>query len=120
MFNPLTMSENLFSYGTLQQDNVQLKLFGRLLYGTKDILKGYRISTIEIMDEAFLSKGEEKIQSTVIASTNDNDRIEGTVFLISEKELFLADNYEPENYTRMEVMLASGKKAWVYAANIKT
>jgi hypothetical protein len=26
----------LFSYGTLQQENVQLATFGRLLYGQKD------------------------------------------------------------------------------------
>ena len=110
------MSENLFSYGTLQQENVQLKIFGRHLHGTKDILKGYKLSPIEIRDEAFLSNGEEKIQTTVIPSNNDNDMIEGTVFLLSEEELLLTDNYEPDNYKRIQVELVSGKRAWIYAA----
>jgi gamma-glutamylcyclotransferase (GGCT)/AIG2-like uncharacterized protein YtfP len=109
------MKENLFSYGTLQKDNVQLKLFGRLLTGTKDILKGYKLSSIEIKDESFLAKGEENIQQTVIPS-KDNDIIEGTVFKISEEELLLADKYEPDNYKRVKVVLGSGKEAWIYAA----
>lgn len=31
----------LFSYGTLQQENVQRATFGRLLDGTPDALMGY-------------------------------------------------------------------------------
>ena len=116
MFKIFNMSENLFSYGTLQQENVQLKIFGRHLHGIKDILIGYMLSPIEIKDEAFLSKGEEKIQTTVILSNNDNDMIDGSVFLLSEEELLLADNYEPDNYKRIQVELVSGKRAWIYAA----
>ena len=110
------MNENLFSYGTLQKDSVQLKLFGRLLNGTKDILNGYQLSSIEIKDESFLSKGEQKTQLTLIPSGNQTDQIEGTILEISEEELFLADSYEPDNYKRVEVELVSGKKAWIYAA----
>ena len=112
----MRMNENLFSYGTLQKNSVQLKLFGRLLRGTKDILRGYKLTPIEIKDESFLSKGEQKSQLTVIPSDNKSDHIEGTVLEISEKELLLADDYEPDNYKRIEVELASGKKAWIYAA----
>ena len=108
------MSENLFSYGTLQKDKVQLELFGRLLNGAKDILKDYKIASIEIKDESFLAKGEEKYQLTLIPS-KDNI-IEGTVFEISEAELLLADKYEPDNYKRIKVALQSGKKAWIYVA----
>lgn len=111
------MKENLFSYGTLQKEKVQMELFGRLLTGTKDSLKGYKLSSIEIKDESFLAKGEENIQQTVTRS-KDNDIIEGTVFEISEEELFLADKYEPENYKRVKVVLGSGKEAWIYAAKI--
>ena len=110
------MKENLFSYGTLQKKKVQLELFGRLLNGTKDILKGYKLSSIEITDESFLSKGEQKRQLTAIPAENDTDIIEGTVFEISEEELFLADGYEPDNYQRVKVVLQSGKEAWIYAA----
>ncbi|HSK71354.1 MAG TPA: gamma-glutamylcyclotransferase family protein [Pyrinomonadaceae bacterium] len=108
------MKENLFSYGTLQKEKVQLELFGRLLNGTKDILTGYKLSSIEIKDESFLSKGEEKYQLTAIPSKDDI--IEGTVLEISEEELFLADKYEPDNYKRIKISLKSGKEAWIYAA----
>lgn len=112
------MSENLFSYGTLQEEKVQLELFGRLLSGSKDILTGYKLSKIEIKDEAFLAKGEEKFQQTLISTENDNDSdiIEGSVFEISEQELLLSDEYEPDNYKRIRVRLRSGREAWVYLA----
>lgn len=110
------MTEYLFSYGTLQKENVQIELFGRRLTGVKDLLKGYKFSPVEITDELFLSKGEEKYQLTIIHSKNEKDIINGTVFEMIEKELFLADKYEPVNYKRSKVTLASGKEAWIYAA----
>ena len=110
------MKENLFSYGTLQKGEVQLKLFGRLLTGAKDALKGCTLAPIEIKDEVFLSKGEDKFQLTLIFTDDDADLIEGTVFEIFENELLLADKYEPENYRRIKITLASGKEAWIYAA----
>jgi gamma-glutamylcyclotransferase (GGCT)/AIG2-like uncharacterized protein YtfP len=111
------MSENLFSYGTLQKETVQLELFGRLLTGAKDVLEGYKLASIEITDEAFLAKGEEKFQWTLIRSNDNADLIEGTAFEISGEELLLADKYEPENYKRVKVTLLSGKKAWIYVAD---
>ena len=110
------MKENLFSYGTLQKDKVQIELFGRLLNGAKDVLKGYKLSSIEIKDKSFLSKGEQKNQLTAILSKDYTDIIEGTVFEVSEEELILADKYEPDNYKRVKVVLQSGKEAWIYIA----
>lgn len=110
------MKENLFSYGTLQKEKVQLELFGRLLNGAKDILKGYKLSSIEIKDESFLAKGEEKFQKTLVPTKNDADIIEGTVFEISEDELCSADKYEPDNYQRVKGLLQSGEEAWIYLA----
>ena len=110
------MKELLFSYGTLQKEKVQMELFRRLLQGTKDVLEGYKISSIEIKDDAFLSKGEDKYQQTLILLNNKLDKTEGTVFEISEDELLLADKYEPDNYKRIQVALRSGKQAWIYIA----
>lgn len=109
------MPENLFSYGTLQKKEVQIELFGRTLNGAKDILKGYKLSAVEITDESFLAKGEAKIQQTLLPAKDGF--IEGTVFEISEAELVLADKYEPENYQRIKVALGSGKGAWIYVAD---
>jgi gamma-glutamylcyclotransferase (GGCT)/AIG2-like uncharacterized protein YtfP len=110
------MKENLFSYGTLQKNEVQLKLFGRLLNGARDILKGCKLSLVEITDESFLAKGEEKFQRTLVPSENETDFVEGMAFEMTEEELLLADKYEPDNYERKKVALLSGKEAWVYVA----
>ena len=112
----MSMKENLFSYGTLQKDTVQLALFGRLLHGSKDRLNDHQLASVEIKDGSFLSKGEQNYQLTVIPSTGNNDSIEGMVFEISAEELLLADNYEPAEYKRVIIALASGKKAWIYLA----
>jgi len=110
------MKEYLFSYGTLQKRNVQFTLFGRTFQGSADTLKEYKTASIEIKDESFLSKGEEKYQQTVIFSGDKNDFIQGTVFEITAEELILADKYEPGNYKRGKVVLESGKEAWIYIA----
>ena len=106
------MSEYLFSYGTLQKTEVQLELFGRLFNGSKDILIGYKTSAVEITDAAFLAKGEQSVQLT--ATPSADGKISGMVFELSADELAHADTYEPTGYSRIEVTLASGKKAWVY------
>ncbi|MDP4261172.1 MAG: gamma-glutamylcyclotransferase family protein [Bacteroidota bacterium] len=110
------MKEYLFSYGTLQKEKVQIKLFGRILQGAKDTLGGYKVSPIEIKDESFLSKGEQKNQLIAIISKDKNDCIKGTVLEITGEELSLADKYEPVDYKRVKVILESGKEAWIYAA----
>jgi gamma-glutamylcyclotransferase (GGCT)/AIG2-like uncharacterized protein YtfP len=109
------MKEYLFSYGTLQRANIQIDLFGRSLAGSDDVLRGYKVSTIEITDETFLSRGEGKYQKTLIVS-GSNDIVSGTVLEINGEELLIADKYEPDNYQRIKVRLESGKEAWIYVA----
>ncbi len=111
------MIEFLFSYGTLQNHKTQLELFGRIFTGSADILQEYKTATIEIKDEAFLAKGEEKYQQTLVQTKDNNDCIKGTVLELTNEELLLADKYEPENYKRISVVLESGKEAWVYMAD---
>jgi len=60
------MREYLFSYGTLQKDKIQLAFFGRILQVWNDMLRGYKMISIEIKDNAFLAKGEENLQQTLI------------------------------------------------------
>jgi hypothetical protein len=109
------MMEQLFSYGTLQQQKVQLELFGRVLKGSRDVLNGYAVNMIEIRDEDFLSNAETNQQKIAIHTGNQNDKIEGTVFEVTYEELLLADQYEPVEYRRIEIVLESQTSAWLYA-----
>ena len=49
-------TEKLFSYGTPQQEAVQLSTFGRILNGKKDILCDFRLEKIKINDAAIVAK----------------------------------------------------------------
>jgi hypothetical protein len=51
----LNVMENLFSYGTLQQEKVQLDTFGRLLEEKRDVLQEYCISEIKIKDKSVIN-----------------------------------------------------------------
>lgn len=107
-------SQRLFSYGTLQQENVQLETFGRLLKGQADALVGFRKDTVEITDPRVLATSGERFHPIVVKSVNPADRVSGAVFEITPEELAAADAYEVDDYVRMEAELASGLRAWVY------
>ena len=93
----------LFSYGTLQQEDVQWSTFGRLLEGQRDELPGF---------EASVSAAQ---HANVLFTGSVDRRVAGTVFEITDAELAAADEYEQRaKYTRIAVTLASGKQAWVY------
>jgi hypothetical protein len=102
----------LFSYGTLQQADVQLALFGHLLEGRPDELVGFERSWIEI-DEPELVGG--KARHAIVRRGADDGRVSGTALEVTEAELAAADAYEPEPYERISTTLASGRPAWVYA-----
>jgi gamma-glutamylcyclotransferase (GGCT)/AIG2-like uncharacterized protein YtfP len=110
------MTEYLFSYGTLQKEKVQLELFGRIFQGAPDTLRGHKTTVIEIKDETFLARGEQSNQLTVIISDNKTDAVQGTVLELTKEELLLVDQYEPDGYGRIRVVLESGKQAWLYVA----
>ena len=110
------MNQLLFSYGTLQKEKVQLELFGRTLQGTADVLRGWRSEKIEIKDEAVLAKSEQKYHLIAVQSNDENDLITGFIFELTENELLIADDYETEDYKRINVVLESGKQSWVYVA----
>lgn len=112
-------TENLFSYGTLRYEKVQLGTFGRKLTGQPDHLPGYLLEKLKITDPEVIAKSGEEIHSIVQFSGNPEDQIPGMVFKISYEELLQADKYEVADYKRIQVQLASGILAWVYV-NAKT
>lgn len=92
----------LFSYGTLQQEDVQRATFGRLLNGEPDQLPGFALS-------------QHLIYANVIPS--ESSHVAGTVYELTDADLEAADRFEEDAaYRRIEVDLASGKRAWVYVA----
>ena len=104
----------LFSYGTLQQDDVQRSTFGRLLSGRPDVLPGYSQSMVAIDDPDVVATSGKMHHPIVKHSGIATDRVAGTVFEISDAELAQADRYEVAAYRRVAVTLASGLSAWVY------
>ena len=104
----------LFSYGTLQQPEVQLSSFGRLLEGEADALPGYRQSLHEIRDPDVVRTSGKRFHPIVEASGHDSDEVAGAVYTITTAELAAADAYEVSDYKRVRVRLRSGRDAWVY------
>lgn len=104
----------LFSYGTLQQENVQLSTFGRLLVGEKDDLIAFEQSMVRIEDPEIVERSGKTHHPIIKFNADASSRIPGTVFDITDAELASADEYEVEAYKRVVLELASGKMAWVY------
>jgi hypothetical protein len=107
--------ERLFSYGTLQLESVQLETFGRKLVGEKDALIGYILSEVKITDETVIKVSGMNIHPILKYTGISSDVVEGAVFELSDLELFQADEYEVDEYARVEGEFISGKAAWIYA-----
>ena len=103
----------LFSYGTLQQEQVQRAQFGRTLSGAPDALPGWRSEMVEITDADVLAKSGLRFHPIIVPVTS-SDQVAGTVFEITDEELAAADAYEVSDYRRVDVTLASGLSAFVY------
>lgn len=105
----------LFSYGTLQEEQVQLSTFGRLLQGQRDELPRFEPSLVKIEDPQAAAASGRTHHANVTFNGRSDSRVSGTVFEITDTELAAADLYEEDAaYNRMTVTLASGKQAWVY------
>jgi|ERR1043165_8693213 len=111
---PQSEMESLFTYGTLQLEEVQFATFGRKLEGWRDALVGYRLVMIKISDEDFVTKSGTADHRNLQFTGNASDLVEGVVFAVTMAELEQSDAYEPEGYERVRVQLASGAAAWVY------
>ena len=96
----------LFSYGTLQQESVQISVFGRRVSSNRDELVGFAREMVVI-------EGAE--EATVRYTGIGTDRVTGVVLEVADAELARADDYElPYGYARISTVLASGTTAWVY------
>jgi len=103
----------LFSYGTLQEEDVQRSLFGRTLVGRKDGLLGYELAMAPVADPEF-ARTSGKTHHAILRPAHGASQVEGTAFKVTEAELEITDKYEPAEYKRVEARLASGGNTWVY------
>lgn len=103
--------ESLFTYGTLQDRTIQKAVFGKLLTGKTDSLPGYEKFQLKIPDSRSGSS-----YPALRISENKESKVHGTVYLIDEKDLILADGYEGYSYVRKKLKLDSGIEAWTYVS----
>lgn len=95
----------LFSYGSLQRDDVQLAAFGRRLGGWPDELLGF----------ALVPAGAHSPHANVVPDAAS--RVPGRAFELTHAELAAADEYERRDaYTRIAGRLASNQETWVYVS----
>lgn len=109
-------SELLFTYGTLQQRDVQLETFGRVLDGEPDALPGYKVAYAEVRDPRVAELAGATTIPVVRATGNPLDKVTGLLMKVSEDELDASDEYEVTLYRRTRATLASGRTAWVYVS----
>ncbi len=105
----------LFSYGTLQQEDVQRATFGRLLQGQPDELPGFELSSVRIEDPKVVAATGKTHHAIITFNGRRDCLVSGFVFEVTDAELTDADWYEQSaGYDRILVTLVSRKLAWVY------
>jgi Gamma-glutamyl cyclotransferase, AIG2-like len=105
----------LFSYGSLQETDVQLSTFGRLLAGHTDELLRCEPSLVPIDDPDVAARLGKTHHANVTFNTDDASRVPGVVFEVTDAELAKVDDYEAAfSYERVTATLASGRDAFVY------
>jgi gamma-glutamyl AIG2-like cyclotransferase len=105
----------LFSYGTLQQEAVQLANYGRLIDGKPDALLGYELAPLRIADPHVVAVSGKSVHMIARPSGDPTARVIGTLLYLTQPELEASDAYEDKSYSRIEVTLESGRSAFVYA-----
>jgi hypothetical protein len=110
------MKNLLFSYGTLQLESVQIASFGRKLNGFPAKIFGYKLKEVEITNPEVLLKSQQKFHPIAVQSKSSTDFVEGIAFELTEQELLQADEYEVDDYKRIEAELDSEQMAYIYVS----
>ncbi len=107
----------LFTYGTLQDPQVQLDVFGRRLTGTDDVLGGFTVDYVEIVDPRVGEATRRSVQPVLRETGQHLDNVTGTVLPVDDDELDACDEYQAPLYRRVAVVLRSGRRAWAYVSH---
>ena len=98
----------LFSYGALQQAEVQRSIFGKPLSGPRVELVGFELSSVPGQDP----RG---VAASLAFTCRGESRVEGTLLALTDGELAAADRANaPAGFGRVSVTLDSEQPAWVY------
>ena len=111
------MTEDLFSYGTLQSSVVQEANFGWARPVNPDALLGFRIEPITIIDAEVIEASETNQHPILRCFVDVADVVGAMVLELTSDELRASDEYEVDDYRRIEVTLASARRARVYVAD---
>ena len=109
-----TVASAIFSFGTLQLEQVQRALFGRTVVSTPDALRGYRVGELRIVDPEVVAASGKDIHPALLHTGDHDDVVHGAVLDTDEAELAAADHYERVSFRRIPVVLESGTDAWAY------
>ena len=99
------MKSYLFVYGTLLDEKIRRAVLGRPAPLTPGKLQGFSMSSLTIDGTAY---------PVLVEDPSSNETIEGGYFEITDQELEKTDAYETSVYSRKQVLLKDGVKAWVY------
>jgi len=99
-------TEPLFAYGTLLDAAIQISLFGHRCQGVADSLLGYIKTEVNLDGEWYPN-----------LTPAPDRRTAGQVLYLTRNQLARADEYESDDYQRIQVILESGQTAWLYIAN---
>jgi hypothetical protein len=99
-----------FSYGTLQDAEVQLALFGRRLTGRSAFLPGYEQVLIIVKDPAFKRVSGNTHHAILRSAAGEATPIAGTIMEVTCSELDRPNEYESAEYRRVMASLSSGEQ----------
>jgi gamma-glutamylcyclotransferase (GGCT)/AIG2-like uncharacterized protein YtfP len=94
------MKAYLFSYGTLQEDHIQLMLFGEVLQTQVDSIEGY-VTLNDYFGYPRIVEFERGI-------------VYGKVLEIDEVDFPIVDRYESKAYEKKVVETSKGRQVYVY------
>jgi gamma-glutamylcyclotransferase (GGCT)/AIG2-like uncharacterized protein YtfP len=92
---------NIFTYGSLLDDDIRSRVLCKHIDGEKDTLSGYRVSEHTVLP-----------YPTIVPFKEGS--VYGKVFDVTSEDLQRLDKYETQYYTKINVLLDSGKKSLVY------
>ncbi|WP_026415243.1 GDSL-type esterase/lipase family protein [Actinomadura oligospora] len=102
----------LFSFGTLLDERVQNKLFGRPVPSEPAALAGYATRPLRITDPSVIATSGLDVHLTLTREIGAE--VEGAILHLTDADLAAADAYEVDDYVRRRVRLTSGEAAWAY------